>query len=180
VDPLKYAFIGPLVGALIRPVGGWLSDKLGGAVVTFWNFVVMTIAVTGVLYFLMNRQSPEAFSGFLGMFVLLFATTGIGNGSTFRMVPIIFVNYHEGLRRDDSADARAAAARDSAKEAAAVLGFSSAIGAYGAAIIPLTFGWSIKLTGAPYAALCGFILFYLTCIAITWWFYSRRGAEAPC
>lgn len=173
VDPLRYAFIGPLVGALIRPLGGWLSDKIGGATVTFWNFIVMTLAVGGVLYFLANKSADGAFVGFLGMFILLFATTGIGNGSTFRMVPIIFMNIHARLGGDD-------AARNAAKESAAVLGFISAIGAYGAAIIPLTFGWSIKFTGAPFAALYGFIAFYITCIAITWWFYSRRGAEAPC
>ncbi|MBX7246741.1 MAG: NarK family nitrate/nitrite MFS transporter [Candidatus Sumerlaeaceae bacterium] len=180
VDPLKYAFMGPLVGALIRPVGGWLSDKVGGARVTFWNFIVMTVAVIGVVYFLRNKEAAGAFRGFLAMFVLLFATTGIGNGSTFRMVPIIFLNCHEKWRRDDTPDARAESVRNSSKEAAAVLGFSSAIGAYGAAIIPLTFGWSIKYTGAPFVALYGFVAFYVTCIAITWWFYSRRGAEAPC
>lgn len=179
VDPLKYAFLGPLVGALIRPVGGWLSDKIGGATVTFWNFLVMTGAVVGVLYFLEHKADPGAFRGFLAMFVLLFATTGVGNGSTFRMVPIIFLRFHE-KRAADSAAGRDQCARDAAKESAAVLGFSSAIGAYGAAIIPLTFGWSIKFTGAPFAALYGFIAFYITCIVITWWFYSRRGAEAPC
>lgn len=180
IDPLKYAFIGPLVGALIRPLGGWLSDKVGGASVTFWNFILMTAAVCGVLYFLMNREAEGAFWGFLGMFILLFATTGIGNGSTFRMVPVIFQNFHEKERPDDSPASKEAALRNAAKESAAVLGFSSAIGAYGAAIIPLTFGWSIQFTGHPFLALYGFIAFYLSCIGITWYFYSRRGAEAPC
>lgn len=179
VDPLKYAFIGPLVGALIRPVGGWLSDKVGGAVVTFWNFVVMTGAVFGVIHFLSHRAEEGAFMGFLAMFVLLFATTGVGNGSTFRMVPSIFTTLHERMAGNDPVR-RASAQREAAREAAAVLGFSSAIGAYGAAIIPLTFGWSIKFTGAPYAALWGFVAFYVTCIATTWWYYSRRGAEVPC
>lgn len=182
IDPLKYAFIGPLVGALIRPLGGWLSDKVGGAVVTFWNFIVMTAAVFGVMYFLQHKAEPAAFHGFLAMFVLLFATTGIGNGSTFRMVPVIFMNYHEkqAAAAGGSGDAKAAAVRDAAKESAAVLGFSSAIGAYGAAIIPLTFNWSIKYSGGPFAALYGFVAFYATCIVITWWYYSRKGAEAPC
>lgn len=180
VDPLKYAFIGPLVGALIRPVGGWLSDKVGGARVTFWNFILMTAAVFGVIHFLATKSDNGAFIGFLTMFVLLFATTGVGNGSTFRMVPIIFLHEHEKQSRGGSVEQQAERVRNASKEAAAVLGFSSAIGAYGAAIIPLTFGWSIKLTGAPFAALHGFIGFYLTCILITWWFYSRRGAETPC
>jgi NNP family nitrate/nitrite transporter-like MFS transporter len=175
VDPLRYAFLGPLVGALIRPAGGWLSDKIGGATVTLWNFVIMTIAVLGVVYFLHHRETEGAFIGFLALFILLFATTGIGNGSTFRMVPVIFMSLHERASGDSPE-----AARQAAKESAAVLGFSSAIGAYGAAIIPLTFGWSIKYTGQPFAALYGFVAFYLSCIAITWWFYARRGAEAPC
>ncbi len=179
VDPLKYAFIGPLVGALIRPLGGWLSDKVGGAVVTFWNFIVMTGAVLGVIHFLHHRADEGAFAGFLAMFVLLFATTGIGNGSTFRMVPVIFTTLHERWAGGDEGR-RQSAQRDASREAAAVLGFNSAIGAYGAAVIPLTFGWSIKFTGAPYAALWGFVAFYLTCIATTWWYYSRRGAEVPC
>jgi len=179
VDPLKYAFIGPLVGALIRPAGGWLSDKIGGATVTFWNFILMTAAVAGVMYFLQHKADPRAFTGFLALFIILFATTGIGNGSTFRMVPVIFINIHDRLA-GATAESKAASARDAAKESAAVIGFSSAIGAYGAAIIPLTFGWSIKATGAPFAALAGFLVFYLTCIAITWWFYARKGAEAPC
>lgn len=179
VDPLRYAFIGPLVGALIRPVGGWLSDKVGGARVTFWNFIVMAAAVVGVVFALERRAEPGSFGLFLALFILLFATTGIGNGSTFRMVPVIFINLHERLAGDRPA-LKESATREAAKESAAVIGFSSAIGAYGAAIIPLTFGWSISATGTPQAALVGFLVFYLTCIAITWWYYARRGAEAPC
>lgn len=179
VDPIRYAFLGPLVGALIRPAGGWLSDKIGGGVVTFWNFIAMVLAVVGVIFFLTQKTEPWAFAGFLAMFIALFATTGIGNGSTFRMVPVIFMTLHERIAGDDP-EARLRAQRDAAKESAAVLGFSSAIGAYGAAIIPLLFGWSITLTGSAFAALYAFIAFYITCIALTWWFYSRRGAEAPC
>jgi len=179
VDPLRYAFIGPLVGALIRPLGGWMSDKVGGATVTFWNFIVMTLAVGGVIYFLQYREADGAFLGFLILFIVLFATTGIGNGSTFRMVPVIFMNIHE-KEVGTTPEAKAIAARDAAKESAAVLGFSSAIGAYGAAIIPLTFGWSISYSGGPFVALYGFIAFYISCIVITWWYYARKGAEAPC
>jgi len=179
VDPLKYAFLGPLVGAAIRPLGGWLSDKIGGAKVTFWNFIAMFASVFGVIHFLQHKTDDGAFMGFLAMFILLFATTGIGNGSTFRMVPVMFANIHDRMA-GPSPEAKVAAVRDASKESAAVLGFISAIGAYGAAIIPLTFGWSIKFTGEPFAALWGFIAFYATCIVTTWWFYSRTGAEAPC
>lgn len=153
LDPMKFAFLGPLVGALARPVGGWISDKLGGAPVTFWNFVVMALAAMGVIYFL---DGP--FWAFLSLFIVLFLATGIGNASTFRMIPVIF----------------------GGTEAAAVLGFTSAVAAYGGFFIPKSFGTSIAKTGGPEAALVGFVIFYVTCIAITWWYYSRRNAEVPC
>ena len=91
INPTQYAFLGPLVGALIRPVGGWLADKLGGAQVTLWNFVIMICAVFGVLHFMPSAGNAGDFWGFLAMFMLLFITTGIGNGSTFRMIPVIFM-----------------------------------------------------------------------------------------
>jgi NNP family nitrate/nitrite transporter-like MFS transporter len=154
VNALAYAWVGPLIGAVIRPFGGWLSDKMGGARVTFWNFVVMAAAVGGVLWFL----SAKSFAGFFACFMLLFLTTGIGNGSTFRMIPVIFPP----------------------KEASPVLGFSGAIGAYGGFFIPKSYGTSISMTGGPEMALYVFIVFYLTCIATTWWYYSRKNAEMPC
>ena len=153
INAMKFAFLGPLVGALARPVGGWIADKFGGAPVTFWNFIVMALAAFGVLQML---DGP--FYAFLALFIVLFLATGIGNASTFRMIPIIF----------------------NAKEAAAVLGFSSAVGAYGGFFIPKSFGTSIAQTGSPAAAIIGFIIFYATCIAITWWYYSRKNAEVPC
>ena len=153
VDAMKFAFLGPLVGALARPVGGWIADKFGGAPVTFWNFVAMAGLTFGVMQAL---RGP--FPLFLGLFILLFLATGVGNASTFRMIPIIF----------------------DAKEAAAVLGFSSAIGAYGGFFIPKSFGTSIAHTGTANAALIGFIAFYVTCIAMTWWYYARKNAEVKC
>ena len=180
VDALAYAFLGPLVGAVIRPFGGWLSDKIGGAPVTFWNFLAMALAVGGVLYFLPSGPSSGNFYGFLAMFMLLFLTSGVGNGSTFRMIPIIFLT--ERLREVAGKDeaARTQAQRDANKEAAAVLGFSSAIGAYGGFFIPKSYGTSIAATGGPEAALYVFIVFYITCIAVTWWYYSRKNAPMPC
>jgi MFS transporter, NNP family, nitrate/nitrite transporter len=178
VDPLQYAFLGPLLGATIRPLGGWISDKFGGARVTFWNFIVMVLAAGGVIYFIRAGDRPGAFLGFFAMFLVLFTTTGIGNGSTFRMIPVIFLNQHSRGLRD--AEALDLARRGAEREASAVLGFTSAIGAYGGFFIPLSYGYSIEQTGSPEAALWGFIVFYLTCIAITWWYYFRRGADAPC
>ena len=180
INALSYAWLGPLVGAFIRPLGGWLSDKLGGARVTFWNFIAMVAGVAGVLYFLPQAGQGGNFYGFLAMFMLLFATAGVGNGSTFRMIPVIFLNQRQRAAGGGGRQAEEQAVRDADKEAAAVLGFSSAIGAYGGFFIPMGYGASIAMTGGPAAALYMFILFYLTCIAVTWWYYSRRNAEMPC
>ena len=180
VNPLEFAWMGPFVGALIRPVGGWLSDRLGGARVTFWNFIVMAAGVLGVLYFLPHGGTPGNLTGFFSFFLLLFVTAGIGNGSTFRMIPIIFLTERTRAAEGKGAAAREQALKDANKEAAAVLGFSSAIGAYGGFFIPKSYGSSIAMTGGPEAALYLFIAFYVTCIVMTWWYYARRNAEMPC
>lgn len=180
VNPLAYAWLGPLVGATIRPVGGWLADKLGGARVTLWNFVVMALAVLGVIAFLPEGGSGGSFTGFFLMFLVLFMTTGIGNGSTFRMIPVIFLNLKlRGVNRNDAA-AVAQATREGNTEGAATLGFTAAMAAYGGFFIPKSYGTSIALTGGPEAALYVFFTFYLLCIAVTWWNYARRNAPTPC
>jgi MFS transporter, NNP family, nitrate/nitrite transporter len=180
VNALQYAWLGPFVGAIVRPFGGWLADKLGGAAVTFWNFVVMALAVGGVLYFLPSGPSHGGFVGFLIMFILLFLTTGIGNGSTFRMIPVIFLTERERATAGQGPAAREQAIKDANKEAAAVLGFTAAVAAYGGFFIPKSYGTSIELTGGPQGALYLFIVFYLSCIALTWWYYARKNAEMPC
>jgi MFS transporter, NNP family, nitrate/nitrite transporter len=180
INALSYAWLGPLVGALIRPLGGWLSDKLGGARVTFWNFIAMAIGVLGVLYFLPQGGQGGNFYGFLATFMLLFTAAGIGNGSTFRMIPVIFMNERQREAAGKGKEAAEQAVRDANKEAAAVLGFSSAIGAYGGFFIPMSYGISISTFGGPAYALYMFIVFYITCIATTWWYYSRRNAPMPC
>ena len=179
VNPTKYAFLGPLVGAAVRPVGGWVSDKLGGACVTLWTFLLMIFSVLGVMYFLPTSGYAGNFYGFLTMFIVLFALTGIGNGSTFRMIPVIFLQERQLFAEKDEASQRKACL-DGAKEAAAVLGFSGAVGAYGGFFIPKSFGTSIDLTGTPHAALWLFIAFYLSCLLVTWWWYARRDAPMPC
>jgi NNP family nitrate/nitrite transporter-like MFS transporter len=160
-NPLHYAWLGPLVGSLIRPVGGWLSDKLGGARVTHWDTVVMIGAALGVAFFVRAAgaaESPDAFWWpFFLLFMLLFVTTGIGNGSTFRMIPIIFKPELAGP----------------------VLGWTSAVAAYGAFLIPRIFGGQIE-TGTPEYALYGFAGYYLSCLGVNWWFYARKGAEIRC
>jgi NNP family nitrate/nitrite transporter-like MFS transporter len=181
VNPLQYAFLGPLVGALARVAGGWIADKFGGAKVTFWTFVVMIAAVYGVINFLPHTGvSLGNFWGFFWMFMLLFAGTGVGNASTFRMIPVIFLTERQREAAGKGAAAQAKAIVDANKEGAAVLGFTSAIAAYGAFFIPKSYGTSIALTGGPDAALWGFIGFYVSCVVVTWWFYSRKNADMPC
>ena len=180
VNPLAYAWLGPLVGAVIRPFGGWLADKLGGARVTLWNFIVMAIAVMGVTVFLPSAGNEGQFGGFFVCFLVLFLTTGIGNGSTFRMIPVIFLT--EAMRGVDKNNAAAVAQanKEGNTLGAATLGFTAAMAAYGGFFIPKSYGSSIALTGAPHAALWCFAAFYLVCIAVTWWYYARKHAEMPC
>jgi len=179
VDALQYAWLGPLLGAVIRPLGGWLADHHGGARITFWCFVAMAAGVMAVLHFLPAPGQVGNFNGFLASFLLLFAAAGVGNGSTFRMIPVIFLAERQRAA-EPLPGAQAQAVRDGNKEAAAVLGFASALGAYGGFFIPKSYGTSIALTGSPEAALQVFVLFYVSCIAVTWWHYSRRNAPMPC
>jgi NNP family nitrate/nitrite transporter-like MFS transporter len=179
VDPMRWAFLGPLLGGLARPVGGWLADRLGGARVTLWTFVVIGAATAVVVAFLPHGDAPGSFVGFLVTFAALFAATGIGNGAVYRMIPVIFSTFHQRrAAKDDLAQAHAQ--RDAGKEAGAVVGFVSAIAAYGAFFVPRTFGVSMELTGNPAWALSAFGGYYGVCIAVTWWWYARRGAEIPC
>jgi NNP family nitrate/nitrite transporter-like MFS transporter len=114
------------------------------------------------------------------MFLVLFCTTGIGNGSTFRMIPVIFLTQKMRELRGDSDAARAQAIKDGNTEGAAAVGFAGALGAYGGFFIPKSYGSSITATGGPELALWTFVAFYLLCVAVTWWYYARRGAEMPC
>jgi len=160
-NPFAYAWLGPLVGSLVRPVGGWISDKLGGAKVTQWDTVVMILSALGVAYYVKqasaSNQPEQFFIPFLILFLILFITTGIGNGSTFRMVPIIF----------------------KPSEAGPVLGWTAAVAAYGAFIIPRVFGQQVK-AGTPEYALYGFAIYYFTCLILNWYYYARKGAEIEC
>lgn len=158
---LAFAFLGAAMGAAIRPLGGWLSDKLGGARVTHWDTFIMICATLACGYTVSlanSSHTPETyFWPFLLLFIVLFATTGIGNGSTFRMIAIIF----------------------SKEQAGPVLGWTSAIAAYGAFLIPKIFATQIK-AGTPEYALYGFAAYYGTCLFVNWWFYARKNAEISC
>jgi NNP family nitrate/nitrite transporter-like MFS transporter len=165
------AFLGPLVGSLSRPLGGLLADKIGGAKVTFWNFIAMGAATIGVMYFI----DVKGFAGFLTMFLILFITTGVGNGSTYRMIPSIFREEKLKEAKGSGETGRVLAVKAASIEAAAALGFIGAIGACGGYLIPRGFGASIAATGGPHLALQIFLAFYVTCIALTWWYYLRKG-----
>ncbi|MEN9924882.1 MAG: hypothetical protein RL268_1008, partial [Pseudomonadota bacterium] len=168
VEVLKYVWIAPLVGAISRAATGWVADRWGGARVTFWVFIAMIAATLGVVHFLQAKD----FSGFLAMFIVMFAVTGVGNASTFQMIPNIMRLEMPRLMPELSA---AEATRKAEKEAAAIVGFTSAIAAYGAFYIPKAFGSSITLSGSALPALFGFMIFYVSCAALTWFAYTRRG-----
>jgi len=164
------AFLGPLVGSLSRPLGGLLADKVGGAIVTFWNFIAMGAATLGVMYFIEAKE----FAGFLAMFLIVFITTGVGNGSTYRMIPSIF--REEKLREATAGEmAKSLALKAASIESGAALGFIGAIGACGGYLIPRGFGASIAATGGPYLALEIYLTFYATCLVLTWWYYLRKA-----
>jgi NNP family nitrate/nitrite transporter-like MFS transporter len=155
---LTYAWIGPFVGALIRPVGGWISDKVGGSIVTQIISGVMVLASAAVGYVMMQAYgsaTPEQyFATFMWLFVLLFAASGIGNGSTFRTIGVIFDRQQTGP----------------------VLGWTSAVAAYGAFIAPVVIGAQIK-AGTPQVAMYSFAVFYAVCLVLNWWFYLRAGSD---
>jgi NNP family nitrate/nitrite transporter-like MFS transporter len=168
VNALQYAFLGPLVGALSRVAAGKACDRIGGGRITFWVFVAMALGVLAVLYAIGQRD----FTVFFASFLFLFCMAGVGNASTFQMIPAIMRKEVARLEPNLNPAERV---RQSDKEAAAIIGFTSAIGAYGAFFIPKSFGTSIAATGGAEWALYGFLGFYVTCVLATWWFYTRRG-----
>ncbi|MFI6498200.1 MFS transporter [Nonomuraea typhae] len=161
----SFAFIGPLVGSLSRPWGGWLADRMGGARVTLWAFAVMALGVAGVWWSLYGRT----FAGFIAAFVLLFVVSGIGNGSTYRMIPAIF-RVKAAAGSCGGVKLRLAEGR---RLSAAAVGIIGAVGALGGFFVNLAFGSSIAATGGPQAALVAFALFYGACAWVTWRCYLR-------
>ncbi len=172
VNALKYAFLGPLVGALARAASGKACDRIGGGRITFWVFIAMSLGVVGILYAIGNKTDATSFPVFFASFLFLFAATGVGNASTFQMIPAIM--RREVARLEPGLNA-AERVKQSDKEAAAIIGFTSAIAAYGAFFIPKSFGTSIAMTGGAETALYSFLGFYVSCVLATWWFYTRRG-----
>ncbi len=155
---LTYAWIGPFVGAAVRPIGGWISDKFGGSIVTQIISAVMVVASVAVGYVMMQAYSsatPEQyFPMFMGLFIVLFAASGVGNGSTFRTIGVMYDRAQAGP----------------------VLGWTSAVAGYGAFIAPVLIGEQIK-AGTPQNAFYGFAVFYAVCLVLNWWFYLRKDSE---
>jgi NNP family nitrate/nitrite transporter-like MFS transporter len=172
VDSLKLVFLGPLVGAISRSATGRLSDRYGGGRITFWVFALMIVAVMGVLYFLSIKDQPGAFWGYFATFMVLFFATGVGNASTFQMIPAIMRVEMPRLAPDI---APLAQQKQAEMESAAIIGFTSAVAAYGAFFIPKAYGTSIALTGGTQPALYCFVVFYALCLGVTWAFYTRRS-----
>ena len=175
-----WAFFGPLVGALARPLGGWLSDRLGGAKVTFWNFAVMSVAVVAVVPASPATPGTGSVGWFYAAFMLVFLTTGIGNGSVFRVVPTVFMTLHERWAKGKGEEAQKAARSEGEIEASVALGFTAAVAALGLFFIPAMVAVSILTTGSPRGALFAFAAFYATCLFVIWWWYWRPDAEVRC
>ena len=168
INAQNFVFLGPLVGALSRAGTGWISDKFGGGRVTFWTFAAMIASTFGVIFFL----GIGSFIGFFACFMALFFLTGVGNASTFQMIPVIMDREVPRLMPHLGPEERK---RQIGMESGAIVAFTSAIAAYGAFFIPKAYGTSIEMTGTAVGALWAFLVFYALCVVITWAFYTRPG-----
>jgi NNP family nitrate/nitrite transporter-like MFS transporter len=170
--PVKAAyltFLGPLIGSLIRPVGGQLADRLGGARVSFVNFVAMALGASVVLVASLMHSLPLYLVGF----VMLFAFSGIGNGSVYKMIPAIFKSK-SGTEIINGADPAVSMAR-SQRMAGALIGIAGAVGAFGGVLVNLAFRQSFLVTKSADSAYMGFIAFYAVCFLVTWFVYIRES-----
>ncbi|MGH3511443.1 MAG: nitrate/nitrite transporter, partial [Pseudonocardiaceae bacterium] len=170
--PLQAAsvvFIGPLIGSLIRPVGGSMADRFGGAKVSVWNFIGMALA-TGVVIMASNEKSLALFmAGFIALFVL----SGIGNGSTYKMIPSIFaVQARMAIAAGEPEQSALMRAR---RLSGAVIGIAGSIGAMGGVLINLAFRQSFLVTKSGVPAFWSFLIFYGACVVVTYVVYLRRA-----
>ncbi|MEU7558172.1 nitrate/nitrite transporter [Streptomyces eurythermus] len=166
--PLQAAyltFIGPLLGSLIRPVGGWLADRYGGARITLWNYVGMAAATAVLIVAGMQKSLPL----FVSVFVVLFVLSGLGNGSTYKMIPGIF--QAKALARGLEGEAAVAHGR---RLSGAAMGLIGAVGALGGVGINLAFRQSFLSYGSGTGAFVAFLGFYAVCFVVTWAVYLRR------
>jgi len=150
------AFVGTLIGSVARPLGGWLADRFGGARITLVTFVGLALGTVGVMVGVDTASFPLFFCSFMALFVL----AGMGNGSTYRMIPAIFAAQDEDVR-------------SAGRQAAAVVGIAGAVGALGGVLINLVFRFSLEDGGTLTPALTAVLVLYGLCVITTWWFYLR-------
>ncbi|WP_426448956.1 NarK family nitrate/nitrite MFS transporter [Siccibacter colletis] len=174
VDIMHYAFFGPLFGALARTAGGAISDRWGGTRVTLVNFIMMALFSALLFTTLPSASSEGNLIAFFGVFLMLFLTAGLGSGSSFQMISVIFRKLTmDRVKAQGGSEAQAM--REAATDTAAALGFISAIGAIGGFFIPKAFGTSLALTGSPAGAMKVFFVFYVICVVVTWLVYGRKA-----
>ncbi|WP_405013106.1 nitrate/nitrite transporter [Kitasatospora sp. NBC_01539] len=170
LEAAQLTFIGPLLGSVIRPVGGWLADRWGGSRITFWNFVAMAAAAGLVTY----ASSIKSLSVFLVGFIGLFVFAGLGNGSTYKMIPGIFeAKAQDRIAAGDTAEEAAAWSR---RMSGAAIGVIGAVGALGGLFINLAFRQSFLTTKSGTPAFVSFLIAYAICFVLTWAAYLRRPA----
>ncbi|MHA0977276.1 NarK family nitrate/nitrite MFS transporter [Enterobacter ludwigii] len=175
VNILHLAFFGPLIGALARSAGGMISDRLGGVRVTLINFVFMAF-FSALLFLTLPGSGSGSFLAFYLVFMGLFLTAGLGSGSTFQMIAIIFRQITlTRVKQQGGSDEQAQ--HEAVTETAAALGFISAIGAVGGFFIPKAFGTSLAMTGSPVGAMKVFLVFYIVCVLVTWLVYGRKSSQ---
>ncbi|WP_152081156.1 NarK family nitrate/nitrite MFS transporter [Enterobacter oligotrophicus] len=175
VNILHLAFFGPLIGALARSAGGMISDRLGGVRVTLINFIFMAV-FSALIFLTLPGSGSGSFIAFYLVFMGLFLTAGLGSGSTFQMIAIIFRQITLArVKQQGGTDEQAQ--HEAVTETAAALGFISAIGAVGGFFIPKAFGTSLAMTGSPVGAMKVFLVFYIVCVFVTWLVYGRKSAK---
>ena len=176
IQILHYAFFGPFIGALARSAGGAISDRLGGTRVTLINFILMAVFSALLFMTLPDNGVGGNFIAFYVVFLALFLTAGLGSGSTFQMISVIFRKLTmDRVKAEGGSDEKAM--REAATDTAAALGFISAIGAIGGFFIPKAFGTSLELTGSPAGAMKVFLVFYIVCVVVTWAVYGRKAKK---
>nr|WP_240494307.1 NarK family nitrate/nitrite MFS transporter [Pantoea sp. 1.19] len=176
IDIVRLAFFGPLLGALARSAGGMLSDRFGGVRVTLINFILMALCCALLFLTLPGGGDEGNFPAFYAVFMGLFITAGLGSGSTFQMIAVVFRRLTLA-RVKARGGSDAAAQHEAVTDTAAALGFISAIGALGGFFIPKAFGTSLAMTGSPVGAMNLFLIFYVVCVLITWCVYGRHAAS---
>jgi NNP family nitrate/nitrite transporter-like MFS transporter len=177
----QIAFIGPLLGSIVRPIGGWLSDRVGGSKVTLYTFAAMIAAAGWLVAFGgMGDRSHRAPSGgiliaYVAGFVVLFVLSGIGNGSVYKMIPSIFDAKAQSI---DSLGA-AEKADWSRRMSGALIGIAGAIGALGGVGINVVLRASYQSPAkSATMAFWVFLGFYVLCAVITWFAYVRTPGKA--